>query len=190
MGAQLPFAWVGNVLRDAEPDVGEIAVTVARERAWASYAELLYRELRVGKGRSLLGNISRCLPSVERGRNLRVLLLCLLYQFMQRRWRGSVLRHGERFRNPRLRPRWFLSSNVAGECKSSNEQTRRNERNTSAPEETSGQLSALPLSSRPQTNICKRTNVRTHECVSSSEEDDQILKTVLVRDSNPGGLCV
>ena len=56
--AQLPFAWVGDVLRRAEPDVGEIAVAVARERSWAADAELLHRELRVGKRRGLLGNIS------------------------------------------------------------------------------------------------------------------------------------
>src|ERR1700691_5139892 len=35
MGAQLPFAWVGDILRNAEPDVGEIAVAVARKGSWA-----------------------------------------------------------------------------------------------------------------------------------------------------------
>src|SRR5712691_9684918 len=109
---------------------------------------------------------------------------------MQSRWGGVVLRHGGRFGNRSLRTRWLLSTGSAGKCKNSNEQNRSNEQNTSAPEETSGQISGLHLSSGSQTQVCKRTNVRTHECVSSSEEDDQILKTVLVRDSNPGGLCV
>ena len=48
LGAQLPFAWVGDVLRRAEPDVSEIAVAVARERSWAAHAELLHRELCLG----------------------------------------------------------------------------------------------------------------------------------------------
>src|SRR6266404_4702411 len=109
---------------------------------------------------------------------------------MQRRWRGVVLRHGGRFGNRSLRTRWLLSSSIAGKCQSSNEQSRSNERNTSALEETPGQISGLHLSSASQTQVCKRTNVRTHECVSSSKEDDQILRTVVVRDSSPGGLCV
>src|SRR5216684_2558325 len=107
---------------------------------------------------------------MERGRNLGILLLRLLHQLAQRRWRGVVLRHGGRFRNRPLRTRWLLSTGVAGKCKSSNEQSRSSERNTSAPEDTSGQMSGLHLSSGSQTQVCKRTNVRTHECVSSSEE--------------------
>ena len=57
-GAQLPFARVRDVLRRAEPDVGEIAVAVARERSWAAHAELLHRQLCLGKCGDLLGNIS------------------------------------------------------------------------------------------------------------------------------------
>jgi len=58
IGAQLPLAGIGNVLRRPEPDVGEIAVAVARERSWAAHAELLHRKLGLRKSRGLLGNIS------------------------------------------------------------------------------------------------------------------------------------
>ena len=78
LGAQLPFAWVEDVLRRAEPDVSEIAVVVAGERSWAAHTELLHRELCLGESRGLLGNVPGSLPPVERGRNLRVLLLRLL----------------------------------------------------------------------------------------------------------------
>ena len=48
MGAQLPFARVGDILRRPEPDVGEIAVAVAREGSRTAHTELLHRELRLG----------------------------------------------------------------------------------------------------------------------------------------------
>src|SRR5216684_7573470 len=99
-----------------------------------------------------------------------ILLIALTYAVACLSWRGVVLRHGGRFGNRSLRTRWLLSSSIAGKCQSSNEQSRSNERNTSAPEETPGQISGLHLSSASQTQVCKRTNVRTHECVSSSKE--------------------
>src|SRR6266436_9135141 len=103
---------------------------------------------------------------MKRGRNLRVLLPCLLYQLTQRRWRGVMLRHGGRFGNRSLRTRWLLSTGSDGKCKNSKEQSRSNERIASAPEEASGQISGLHLSSASQTQVCKRTNVRSEEHTS------------------------
>src|SRR5260370_27289806 len=106
---------------------------------------------------------------------------------MQRRGHSRVLGHAGRFRSPPLRTCWRLS---AGRGQRSNEQSRSDKRNTSAPEETSGQMSGLHLSSANKHRFVGAPTCRRTSALAAQRKDDQILRTVVVRDSSPGGLWV
>src|SRR5437867_13451755 len=55
---QAQLAWVWNVLRDAEAEVGKVAVGVAGKGAWAADTDVLQIELRVGNRKSTRLNSS------------------------------------------------------------------------------------------------------------------------------------
>src|ERR1700686_3132414 len=57
--AQLEFSWIRQLLRRAEADVGKLAIRIAREGTRTAHAELLQRELWVGKARHLRRNKCR-----------------------------------------------------------------------------------------------------------------------------------
>src|SRR5713226_4018106 len=69
------LAWVWNVLRDAEAEIGKVTVGVAGEGARAAHAEMLQIKLRVGQRRDLCWNLFRRLPALSRRFNLRIVLL-------------------------------------------------------------------------------------------------------------------
>src|SRR6266699_1603204 len=54
---QSQLAWVRNVLRDPEAEIGKVAVGVAGKGAWAADADMLQIELRVGQRRDLRRNL-------------------------------------------------------------------------------------------------------------------------------------
>src|SRR5439155_157530 len=147
-GTQWALAGVGQVLRRAETDVGELAIAVAGEGPRTAHAELLYRELCLGEGGNLLGNISGRLPPMKRRCNLGILLLRLLHQLMERGCSTHVFGHGGRFHRWKLGLSGrFLSSSIADKCQCSNNHSRRNQWITSATEVASVRANDLHLSS-------------------------------------------
>src|SRR6266849_10361793 len=63
--AQLAGVW--NVLRDAEAEVGKVAVGIAGEGARAANTDMLQVELRVGQRRDLRWNLLGRSPALPRG---------------------------------------------------------------------------------------------------------------------------
>jgi len=72
--AQLQLAGIRDVLRHAEPDVGEVAVGVACEGSGASDAQMLQRELWVRQRRDLRRNLFGSLPVLPSGFDLGIVL--------------------------------------------------------------------------------------------------------------------
>src|SRR6266550_2558039 len=98
--AQLAGVW--NVLRDAEADVGEVAVGIAGEGARAANTDVLQIELRVGQRRDLRRNLLGRLPALPRRFNLGIVLL---------RFREQL---GEWSDRPRVRCRRLLRKSMHG----------------------------------------------------------------------------
>src|SRR5712691_3178154 len=96
-----------------------------------------------------------------RGCDLGIFHLRLLYEFLQAGGRSCVLGHAWR-RRWVLRVSCLLSSPVDGEKHRSNDEGCTNLRNTTAPEEASGEMHGLHLSSASQTRIGESTYVGTH----------------------------
>src|SRR5882762_4062713 len=72
---QTQLTRVRKVLRNAEAEIGKVAVGVTREWARTANADVLQIELRVGQRRDLCWNLLRRLPSLPRRFNLRIVLL-------------------------------------------------------------------------------------------------------------------
>jgi hypothetical protein len=100
LAPQSQLSGVRNILRNAEADVGEVAVGVTREGPRAANTQVLQRELRVGQRRDLRGNLLGGLPALPRCLDLRIILFRFLQQIGQRSDYRGVLRCGllrERF---------------------------------------------------------------------------------------------
>src|SRR5450755_2446428 len=72
---QAQLTGIRNVLRDAEAEVGKVAVGVAGKRPWAANTDMLQIELWVGQRRDLRWNLLGRLPGLPRPFNLRIVLL-------------------------------------------------------------------------------------------------------------------
>ncbi len=84
---QAQLAWVWNVLRDPEAEIGKVAVGVAGKGAWAADADMLQIELRVGQRRDLRRNLFGRLPALPRRFNPRIVLLRFREQLGE--WSGQ-----------------------------------------------------------------------------------------------------
>src|SRR5882672_761340 len=76
--SQPQFSWIRKILRDAEPEVREIAIRIPGKRPRTSHIDLLRCELRIWKRRDLGRNLLRGFPTVPRRLNLRIVLLRFL----------------------------------------------------------------------------------------------------------------
>ena len=80
---QSQFSRIGNILRDAETDVREVAVRISGKRSRTADADMLQRELRIGKRRDLRRHLLRRFPSLPRRLNLRIVFVGFLHQGRQ-----------------------------------------------------------------------------------------------------------